>query len=122
MTRLVQLVIGSLLAGHGLAKQILLSSQNNQNNEEYGISNERRLDLLTLHRQLIEIESVSGQEQEVGDWLFLYLKKHGMTVEKQYVADDRFNVFAYPGNSNKTDILLSSHIDTVSINLSGRRV
>jgi acetylornithine deacetylase len=69
--------------------------------------------LLSLHRHLVEIESVTGNEKHVGDWLADYLKDHGLTVEKQKVAKDRFNILAYPGDSAQTKVLVTSHIDTV---------
>ncbi|KAF2665968.1 Zn-dependent exopeptidase [Microthyrium microscopicum] len=69
-------------------------------------------ELLSLHRRLIEIESISGNEQAIGDWLASYLVMHGFQVQKQYVTKDRLNILAYV-NSNKTDILVTSHIDTV---------
>lgn len=69
--------------------------------------------LLCLHMRLIEHESITGNEKGVGDWLASYLEKAGLTVQKQEVSKDRFNVLAYPGDDPKTDILVTSHIDTV---------
>lgn len=81
-------------------------------------------ELLTLHRDLCEIESISNAEQEVGEFLVEYLESHEFTVEKQEVAFDddaegdsdkpRFNVFAYPsGGDAEVDVILTTHIDTV---------
>lgn len=72
-------------------------------------------DLIEFHKNLTQIESITYNEQEVGQWLAASLKHQGYTVEKQYIEDDsgRFNVFAYPGEKRETDILVSSHIDTV---------
>lgn len=83
--------------------------------------------LYSLHRNLVNIQSVSGNEHEVGAFLESYLKDHNHTVERQYVKsepaaswhplskkdDRRFNILAYPGSKRSTRILLSSHIDTV---------
>ena len=84
--------------------------------------------LFSLHRDLVEIESISGNEHHVGTYLDHYLRKHNFTVEKQHVdalhtAQDessfvhfkhpRFNLLAYPGERRDTRILVSSHIDTV---------
>ena len=69
--------------------------------------------LLNLHRKLVEIESITGNEKNVGKWLVSYLEKQNLTVELQEVGVDRFNVFAYQGKKRKTDILVTSHIDTV---------
>lgn len=85
--------------------------------------------LISLHRDLVMIESISGNEKHVGDYLDHYLRQHKLTVEKQYVSalqsseegladahskkHPRFNLLAYPGKRRDTRIVLSSHIDTV---------
>ncbi|KAH4056247.1 hypothetical protein HBH64_066620 [Parastagonospora nodorum] len=69
-------------------------------------------ELLHLHRKLVEIESITHNEQHVGDWLASYLKDHDYTVEKQRITKDRFNILAY-GKKRETSILVSSHIDVV---------
>jgi acetylornithine deacetylase len=69
-------------------------------------------ELLSLHKKLVEIESITDNELEVDTWLASYLKDSGFTVEKQRVAKDRYNLLAY-GSKRDTTILLSSHIDTV---------
>ncbi|KAJ8116914.1 hypothetical protein OPT61_g1763 [Boeremia exigua] len=69
-------------------------------------------ELLALHKKLVEIESISDNELEVGTWLASYLEDNGFTVEKQEVAKNRYNLLAY-GSKRDTTILLSSHIDTV---------
>ena len=70
-------------------------------------------DLIHLHRKLITHESITGNELGVGRWLAKYLKAHNFTVETQEVSSKRYNIIAYPGDSPKTDILVTSHIDTV---------
>lgn len=74
--------------------------------------------LISLHRNLVEIESISGNEHQLAKYLRSYLAKHNFTVEEQEVASTgeqkaRLNVLAYPGNKRNTRVLLSSHIDTV---------
>ncbi|KAG9196557.1 acetylornithine deacetylase [Alternaria panax] len=69
-------------------------------------------DLLYLHRKLVETESITEDEKDIGDWLTKYLRAHDWTVEKQKVTKDRYNLLAY-GSKRETTILLSSHIDTV---------
>jgi acetylornithine deacetylase len=75
-------------------------------------------ELLYLHRKLIQIESITENEKDVGDWLAGYLEKNGLTVEKQEVAKKRYNIIAYPGKKKKTKVLVTSHIDTVGIYIS----
>ncbi|KAI5306781.1 hypothetical protein KEM56_007154 [Ascosphaera pollenicola] len=85
--------------------------------------------LLSLHRALCQIESLTDNEHEVGLWLADYLRDHGFTVNIQPVEDEgkepidpdekfdeppkRFNLYAYPPNMPNPEIILSSHIDTV---------
>ena len=82
----------------------------------------------SFHRDLVEIESISGNEHEVGNFVAQFLESQNFTVVKQEVApvkkpsDDedsepakpRYNIYAYPAaHSEPPTILLSSHIDTV---------
>lgn len=69
--------------------------------------------LLSLHKSLVKIESITQNEASVGTWLAKYLKHQGLTVEKQEVSEDRINLYAYLGKTRKTTVLVSSHIDTV---------
>lgn len=70
-------------------------------------------ELLSLHRQLVEIESISGFEADVAKWLASYLKSKNFTVETQRVGHKRWNLLAYPGEERYTPVLVTSHIDTV---------
>lgn len=70
-------------------------------------------DLIGLHRNLTSIESISGNELEVGNWLSRSLKQQGYSTELQEVAKDRYNVLAWPGNKRNARTLVTSHIDTV---------
>lgn len=69
-------------------------------------------ELLYLHRKLVETESITGHEHDVGKWLASYLNDKNFTVELQEVSETRYNVLAY-GKKRSTTILVSSHIDTV---------
>ena len=76
--------------------------------------------LFSLHRELVNIESISNNEHNVGVLLESYLKDHNYTVERQYLdfiqskeKNARFNLLAYPGSKRQTPVLLTSHIDTV---------
>lgn len=69
--------------------------------------------LLDLHRNLVEIPSVTGSEHNVSHYLCNYLQDHGFNVELQPVLNGRENVLAYIGGSRETRILVTSHIDTV---------
>lgn len=73
-------------------------------------------DLFGFHKNLTQIESISENEKEVGEWLLESLNSQGYHVEKQVVTEDplRFNVLAWPGEKRDAEVLVSSHIDTVS--------
>lgn len=69
--------------------------------------------LISLHKQLVDIPSLTGDEQAVSTFLQTYLTSLNFTVELQQVAEGRHNVFAYYGAARNTSVLLTSHIDTV---------
>ncbi|KAK3954061.1 hypothetical protein QBC32DRAFT_396583 [Pseudoneurospora amorphoporcata] len=88
-----------------------------------------RKNLLSLHKSLIEIPSISRTEQEVGKFLLDYLRNNlGYVVKAQFLEssdssqnDDndhsqgRFNVLAWPSSHNLSSprVLVTSHIDVV---------
>lgn len=70
--------------------------------------------LLDLHKQLVSTSSVSYNETAVAYLLADYLREAGLTVELQELDDsNRYNVYAYFGSARDTDVVLTSHIDTV---------
>ena len=72
------------------------------------------MDVYELTRKLVDIESVTGNEEAVGDFLFAHLSELARTyagaVEKMEVEPRRFNVFATFGSPIVT---MSTHLDTV---------
>jgi acetylornithine deacetylase len=70
--------------------------------------------LFELTRALIDIESITENEERVGEYLFQQMsglaQAHGGVVEKIAVAPNRFNIFAHWGEPLVT---LSTHMDTV---------
>lgn len=69
------------------------------------------MNVFELTRKLIDIPSVTGDEVNVGKFLADYLESLGYQVERQLVADDRFNVLAT--TRHKPRVVLSTHMDTV---------
>ncbi|KAJ8060153.1 hypothetical protein OCU04_010502 [Sclerotinia nivalis] len=82
--------------------------------------------LVNLHKDLISIESITGNEYGIGQHLYSYLSSRNFTVETQYVSstqllhgvdniDDkpRLNIFAYKGTTRGTRLLITTHMDTV---------
>jgi acetylornithine deacetylase len=70
------------------------------------------LDVVSLTRALVDIDSTTGQEAEAGHWLAAYLRHRGFQVETQPVDATRFNVFATPG-TDPPRVVLSTHFDCV---------
>jgi acetylornithine deacetylase len=70
-------------------------------------------DLFDLTRRLIDIESITGNEEAVANFLFDELRRRGFDAEKMPVEGARANILAtWPGNS-RPQIFLSTHMDTV---------
>lgn len=61
-------------------------------------------------RELIDIDSTTGREQAAAAWLAATLEAFGYTVERQPVANGRFNVFA---TLDRPEVVLSTHFDCV---------
>jgi len=73
------------------------------------------MNLFPLTRALIDIDSTTGREREIGEFLFRHLEDlvgrfDGGAVERMPVEGDRFNVFAAWG---EPIVVLSTHMDTV---------
>jgi acetylornithine deacetylase len=71
------------------------------------------MDPVVLTRQLIDIESVSGQETAAATFLASHLEELGYAVERMPVEGQRFNVYARPANVDQPALVLSTHMDTV---------
>ena len=73
------------------------------------------MDVFELTRALVDIESITNNEERVGQYLFDYLgalaSRYDGEVERIDVEARRFNVFAQFGNT--PTVVLSTHIDTV---------
>lgn len=72
------------------------------------------MDPFALTRSLVDIESVTGREKAVGEFLFATLGQLAAAtdgiVERMHVAPDRFNVLTTWGQPT---VVLSTHMDTV---------
>jgi acetylornithine deacetylase len=71
------------------------------------------MDPVALTRQLIDIESVTGQESAVATFLGGYLEQLGYVVERMPVEARRFNLYARPANVDQPALVFSTHMDTV---------
>src|ERR1700761_3437436 len=78
------------------------------------------LDAVALTRQLIDIESITYNEGDVGDFLVEFLTGRGFSVDTMPVDHDReskkqgkrFNIYAGT-EGEQPDVVFSTHMDTV---------
>lgn len=71
------------------------------------------MDIFALTRQLIDIESVTGNETAVGEFLYGYLSRLGYDTQLMPVEENRSNVYAVPRGAQRPPIFFSTHMDTV---------
>ena len=71
------------------------------------------MDAVTLTRELVDIESITGNEAAVGNCLFGELSRMGYQTRKMPVEADRFNVYATSYDQPDPAIVFSTHMDTV---------
>ena len=69
------------------------------------------MDVIEFTRKLIDIPSLTGDEQAVGLFVASHLESLGYLVEKQEVTPDRFNILAT--TSSPARVVFSTHLDTV---------
>ena len=71
------------------------------------------MDAVTLTRHLVDIESISGNETAVGNYLFGELCRLGYQTRKMPVEGPRFNLLATLEEQPNTAVFFSTHMDTV---------
>jgi acetylornithine deacetylase len=70
------------------------------------------LDVVSLTRALVDIESTTGQEAAAARWLATYLRRRGFHVVEQPVDTTRFNIYA-AHDERPPRVVLSTHLDCV---------
>jgi acetylornithine deacetylase len=71
------------------------------------------MDVIALTRQLVDIESITGNEAEVGNFLFDELRRLGYQTNKMPVETNRVNVYALSPEEPRPNLVFSTHMDTV---------
>src|SRR5512143_4119139 len=71
------------------------------------------MDLFALTRQLVDIESVTPNEEAVGSFLCEELRRRGWEASKLPVEGARSNVYATWPHHPQPDVVMSTHMDTV---------
>ena len=72
-----------------------------------------RMDVVSLTRQLVDIESITGHEGPVGEFLAQELRRCGYDVQVTPAERDRANVFATSPQAPHPAVVFSTHMDTV---------
>jgi len=71
------------------------------------------MDVVALTRQLVDIESITGNEALIGDVVHSELLRLGYHANKLLVEGTRRNVYATSPQQPKPTIVFSTHMDTV---------
>jgi acetylornithine deacetylase len=71
------------------------------------------MDAITLTRQLVDIESISGNETAVANYLYGELCRIGYQTRKLPVEGERFNLYATSFEQPSPEIVFSTHMDVV---------
>jgi acetylornithine deacetylase len=71
--------------------------------------NPRRLQQLL--RKMVNIYSPTGKEEDLVDFVYNYIKRHGLPVVRQTVSDTRHNLIVEPDDV-EAHLLLIGHLDT----------
>ena len=71
------------------------------------------MDVVALTRQLVDIESITGNEGPVGGFLYRELAGMGFQVEKMTAEMERCNIYATAREQPHPAVVLSTHMDTV---------
>jgi len=71
------------------------------------------MDVVSFTRQLVDIESTTGNEGRVADFLHRELSRLGYRSNQMPVEDERCNVFATSPQQARPEIVFSTHMDTV---------
>ena len=70
--------------------------------------------LRNLLKNLVDIYSPSGKEEEVLEFTERYLKRHRLTVIRQEVDENRYNLIVFPEKLYEIEICFAGHLDTVT--------
>jgi acetylornithine deacetylase len=71
------------------------------------------VDVVSLTRQLVDIDSTTGEEGPVGHFLAQELRRLGYKAQRIVAEDERANVFATAPEQQNPAIVFSTHMDTV---------
>jgi len=70
--------------------------------------------LKNLLKDLLDIYSPSGKEEEITEFVAEYLIRQGLHIVRQEVDENRFNVLVLPENTDEIDFCFVGHLDTAA--------
>ncbi len=70
--------------------------------------------LRKLLRDLVDIYSPTGKEEEAVEYAERHLKKHGIAAIRQEVDENRFNLLVLPDRTERMELCFVGHLDTIS--------
>jgi acetylornithine deacetylase len=73
----------------------------------------RPMDIVPLTRKLVDIESTTGNEGQVGYFLLEELRRLGYNVQRMVAEGERANVYATAPQQPQPKVAFSTHMDTV---------
>jgi len=79
----------------------------------FAILNAMSIDVVALTRNLVDIESITGNEGSVGHFLVKQLSGFDYDVQHTPVEAERANVYATSTQNPNPEIVFSTHMDTV---------
>ena len=71
------------------------------------------IDIVALTRKLVDIESITGNEGPVGNFLVQELRRLGYNVQRMVAGGERANVYATSPQQPNPAIVFSTHMDVV---------
>jgi acetylornithine deacetylase len=79
----------------------------------FAILNAMSIDVVALTRNLVDMESITGNEGPVGHFLAQQLREFGYDVQRMPVEGERANVYATSQQEPNPAVVFSTHMDTV---------
>jgi len=70
--------------------------------------------LKNLLRDLVNIYSPSGKEEQILKYVENYMKKHGLSPSRQKVDDNRYNLVVFPEGRDEVELCFVGHLDTIT--------
>ena len=71
------------------------------------------MDFVAFTRAMVDIESITGNEHKVGEFLLGELTRRGWQAQRMPVEGARFNVYASAHGAPPPAVVFSTHMDTV---------